>query len=751
MAPSPLHARAHARRLATRRILARVLGSTAAGAWDDALAYATTSRPNLAERVERGLPGMLARFPPARHVEAGALLREVLASRPDLLDVALEELPELALGMDPPALGRFVRHALRQRDAGACLARATSRAVASAHAATGTVPLEALRPMLARYIAAHAGVPVRLEEGAPGLPRPTHVALPAHIELGPGREEEARAHYLGLALLAAAHLEFGSRTLRLDTLGPPDGGAWPDAHDGEDTLDVFLRAFPMPSLARDLYEAVEGARVLRAVRQRYPAAAERTAAARAWALARRAPSPLTPRLDALVRGAGGHPPATPPASGSDDVAVQAWVARWGPGFHAARDGTAEDSARWTARVYAEAQASLPRAPHRATPAPPPTATPRPGRPAAPRDLRHPAPPAAPHVPHAPRSTAGDADAIDAEDGRGAFVERHRDPAATRTATRAPGSEPLRELPTVGEAVVTMLPEWDCELGDHRPDWVRVVERRVAPGPRAFADDVRHREAARIDRLRRAFEALRPDARARRRHEPDGDDLDVDRAVEEALGRRAGAPLPSRAHVRTVRLTRDVAIGFLLDVSSSTNESPDGSGARVIDVQRTALIVAGDALAASGDPFAAWAYSGAGRGRVDVYVAKDFHDPWDDLAARRVGALRPSMENRDGAAIRHAARRMAAAPARHRLLVVLSDGRPLDCACPVYRDRYAVEDTRAALREARAMGVHPFCVTVDAQARSYLADMAGTVSYTVIERADQLPERLVDVVRRLTAR
>jgi nitric oxide reductase NorD protein len=84
-------------------------------------------------------------------------------------------------------------------------------------------------------------------------------------------------------------------------------------------------------------------------------------------------------------------------------------------------------------------------------------------------------------------------------------------------------------------------------------------------------------------------------------------------------------------------------------------------------------------------------------------------------------------------------------------VVLSDGRPLDCACPAYRDRYAIEDTRAALREARAHGVHPFCVTVDSQARGYLADMAGAVSYTVIERAEQLPERLVAVVRRLTAR
>jgi nitric oxide reductase activation protein len=191
------------------------------------------------------------------------------------------------------------------------------------------------------------------------------------------------------------------------------------------------------------------------------------------------------------------------------------------------------------------------------------------------------------------------------------------------------------------------------------------------------------------------------------------------------------------------------VAFLVDVSSSTNESADGSGKRILDVEKAALVVVAEALSALGDPFAIWAYSGFGREEVDFYVAKEFHEPWDDRAARRVGRLTFKQENRDGAAIRHATRRLLRQPARARLLIHLSDGRPLDCGCDHYFDHHAQDDTRAALREARAAGVHPFCVTVDPTGPAYLPRMYGDVAYAVIDRLDQLPERLVRIVRRLT--
>ncbi|EWS64957.1 Nitric oxide reductase activation protein [Hydrogenophaga sp. T4] len=54
---------------------------------------------------------------------------------------------------------------------------------------------------------------------------------------------------------------------------------------------------------------------------------------------------------------------------------------------------------------------------------------------------------------------------------------------------------------------------------------------------------------------------------------------------------------------------------------------------------------------------------------------------------------------------------------HRLLLLLSDGKPNDC--DVYEGRYGIEDTRQAVTEARLHGISPFCLAVDRQAASYL--------------------------------
>ena len=84
-------------------------------------------------------------------------------------------------------------------------------------------------------------------------------------------------------------------------------------------------------------------------------------------------------------------------------------------------------------------------------------------------------------------------------------------------------------------------------------------------------------------------------------------------------------------------------------------------------------------------------------------------------------------------------------AKTRLLMLLTDGRPLDGD---YKDDYALEDTKAALREARRQGVYPFCVTIDREADQYVRRMYGEVEYAVIDRVESLPGRLPRIYRRL---
>ncbi|HCH61619.1 MAG: hypothetical protein CL927_11945 [Deltaproteobacteria bacterium] len=339
----------------------------------------------------------------------------------------------------------------------------------------------------------------------------------------------------------------------------------------------------------------------------------------------------------------------------------------------------------------------------------------------------------------------------------AFLDRMEAPAgpevgeASREETELlrRSSGPSLDADTEGAGETFRYPEWDAAIDDHKPDWVRVTEYTLQPGDGGYVARVRDTHGRLIAQVRRAFEALRPDSLRRRRGLTDGDEIDLDRAIMERIEARAGGSADGRIYSQRRRRERDVAVAFLVDMSSSTNEVVRRGGKRVIEVEKEALVLTAEAVDAIGDACAIWGFSGYGRDQVAFYVAKSFSDAWDDRACERVGRISWKMENRDGAAIRHATRRMLEWPARVRLLVLLSDGRPLDCGCDHYSDRYAQEDTRMALLEARKQGIYPFCITVDPAGQSYLGRMYGEGSFTVISDVEALPERLTRIYRRLT--
>ena len=136
----------------------------------------------------------------------------------------------------------------------------------------------------------------------------------------------------------------------------------------------------------------------------------------------------------------------------------------------------------------------------------------------------------------------------------------------------------------------------------------------------------------------------------------------------------------------------------------------------------------------------------GETHVDFVVLKDFDEAQAFRTGQRIEAMVPLQQNRDGAAIRHTVNKLLHCPARHRLCILISDGKPLDNG---YVDEYALEDTKMALREARLSGVVPFCLTVDHEAGDYLKRMYGDVGFLIIDDVMALPERLPSVYQRLT--
>jgi nitric oxide reductase NorD protein len=290
------------------------------------------------------------------------------------------------------------------------------------------------------------------------------------------------------------------------------------------------------------------------------------------------------------------------------------------------------------------------------------------------------------------------------------------------------------------------PEWDFRLRAYRAAACRLREAPAAHGDAQWAARVRSERAGLLRELRRGFGALRP-RRLRLARQLSGDDLDIASWVDEWGERRAGLAAAGRIYAQDLPRRRDVAVALLVDASGSTDAWISG-GARVIDVAKEAALCFCEALETLGDRHAVYAFSGRGAGGVRVWVAKPFDERLGPAADARLAGLGPDASTRLGAALRHVTWRLSGEPARVRLLLLLSDGKPNDD--DDYGGRYGIEDARQAVAEARASGVQVFCATIDRTGPEYLARLFGPAGFSVIRSVDELPWRLPHLYRRLTS-
>ena len=316
------------------------------------------------------------------------------------------------------------------------------------------------------------------------------------------------------------------------------------------------------------------------------------------------------------------------------------------------------------------------------------------------------------------------------------------------------SETPEQMLAEGE-VAYNYDEWDRELTDHRLGWCRVIEKKVKHGDRNFVDHTKERHKGVISSIRHQFQLMKPENLTRVANEVDGEEFDLNAVIDFVIDRRADGYQSERIYTKRLRRRRDVAVSFLLDQSSSTARTIGRHplqpytrpGRRIIEIEKEGLVLMSEALEAVGDTYSINGFTSEGRRNVKFYVVKDFDEKYSDEVKRRIGGITYQNNTRLGAAIRHAAAKLAKQDARTRLLIVLSDGRPYDHD---YGDaRYAREDTREALRQAKNEGITPFCITIDRESEAELRDLYGEVGYTIIDDVLSLPERLPGIYRRLT--
>lgn len=291
------------------------------------------------------------------------------------------------------------------------------------------------------------------------------------------------------------------------------------------------------------------------------------------------------------------------------------------------------------------------------------------------------------------------------------------------------------------------PEWDYRVQLHRPDWTTVFERRARRGDPETIDRILQAHKPISSRIRQIVDRLRPQGVVRERKLEDGDELDINAAVDAVVALRSGLQPDMRITMRNRIRSRDLAVLVLLDLSESTNEAVRGSTKTVLDLTREACALVSTAIAGIGDPFAVHGFSSDGRHDVQYVRFKDFEQRFDGDTKARLAGMKGGLSTRMGAAMRHAATHLAQQPARHKLLLVVTDGEPADID---ERDPQTLrQDARKAVEELHARGVESYCLTLDPQADPYVARIFGPTRYTIVDHVERLPERLPQLFASLT--
>ncbi len=352
-----------------------------------------------------------------------------------------------------------------------------------------------------------------------------------------------------------------------------------------------------------------------------------------------------------------------------------------------------------------------------------------------------------------------------------------DPSSDNSTGAGEGEEPLAPIITT-----YYYDEWDFRAQDYKPRWCAVKESKLEQGDEGFYENALRDHAGLVAQTRKQFELMKPEMFRKIKKLPDGEDFDLDGAVEWMIEKRAGANPSDKIYWRRNKIERDVAVAFLIDMSASTDEEINkrekkyddddydddprkylswwvskrraeisAPPKRIIDLEKESTVLLMTALETIGDQYGIYGFSGYGRDNVEFFVIKDFDESLDQPIKRRLDKIVPIRSTRMGPAIRHATHKLKLTEAKVKILFLLSDGRPQDHGYG--RDRtekeYAIHDTKQALNEAKREGITPFALTVDRSGHDYLKTMCEDMGYEVVADIEQLPSRLPTLYRRLT--
>lgn len=287
-------------------------------------------------------------------------------------------------------------------------------------------------------------------------------------------------------------------------------------------------------------------------------------------------------------------------------------------------------------------------------------------------------------------------------------------------------------------------EWDGRAQRYRPAWctVHVGQPTIPAGADQAAAAIVRKHARTVHEVRLLLDKLRY-KRLLRNRQIEGTDIDVDAVVDRYATVRGGQRPDDRLYLAQRRQRRDLVTLLLIDMSASTDAWIEGR--RVLDIAIESALVLGEVLSQWGDRVGMAGFYSNTRRDCRFIMLKPFDADWHRSRAALTG-LEPTGYTRIGPAVRHGTALLQRQRAAKKLLLLLSDGKPIDY--DRYEGRYGIADVRQAIREAHHSRIHTYALAIDVQAKLYLPQMFGSGSFRILPHPAHLVRGLSEVYGQL---
>jgi nitric oxide reductase NorD protein len=288
------------------------------------------------------------------------------------------------------------------------------------------------------------------------------------------------------------------------------------------------------------------------------------------------------------------------------------------------------------------------------------------------------------------------------------------------------------------------PEWDYKLSLMRNDWCTVIEKIPSQHARHGLNNRNKSDVKDISLLR-----TRSQCQTRLlRRQWEGDDIDINAAIEVMVDKRQGLSPDPRLFLRRKSEEQMSSTIVLLDLSESSNDIVGIRMESILDIEKNAALLLVQSLVKSEDRIAVHGFSSNTRVEVNYYRLLEFGTPLDTNTTEIIRSVPGRYSTRMGAALRHATSHVKLEKTNHHSILLITDGAPADV--DIYDASYLIEDASAAVQECKKSGVRIFCLVLDPQAQSYVSKIFGHHNYRIVDNPISLPKQLASIYQQLVS-